>query len=92
MLMQDDTGWQDFGCYLGGRALGHPTPHVDQLAKEGAMFTNWYGQASCIVKHPSIKRFPGGASNDLIPDLQHPENPVPLVDPTKPINVKGVGD
>ena len=31
-----------------------------------------------IMKYPSIQRFPGGASNDLIPNLQHPENPVPL--------------
>ncbi|HTO88523.1 MAG TPA: arylsulfatase [Thermoanaerobaculia bacterium] len=45
-----------------------------------------------IVKFPSIKRFPGGASNDLVPNLQHPENPLPLVDPTKPINVKAAGD
>ena len=44
-----------------------------------------------IVKYPSIKRFPGGASNDLIPNLQHPENPVPLVDPAK-VNVKAAGD
>jgi arylsulfatase len=49
MLMQDDTGWADFGVYLGGAALGHPTPNVDRLAKEGAMFTNWYGQASCTA-------------------------------------------
>ena len=35
-----------------------------------------------IMKYPSIKRFPGGASNDLIPNLQHPENPVPALDPT----------
>ena len=34
-----------------------------------------------IMKYPSIKRFPGGASNDLIPNLQHPENPVPSLDP-----------
>jgi hypothetical protein len=33
-----------------------------------------------IMMYPSIKRFPGGASNDLIPDLQHPENPVPALD------------
>ena len=40
MLMQDDTGWNDFGCYSGGgAALGHPTPNVDRLAKEGAIFT-----------------------------------------------------
>jgi arylsulfatase len=34
-----------------------------------------------IMKYPSIKRFPGGASNDLVPNLQHPENPVPAIDP-----------
>jgi hypothetical protein len=34
-----------------------------------------------IMKYPSIKRFPGGASNDLKPDLQHPENPLPLLYP-----------
>ena len=40
MLMTDDTGWNDFGCYSGGgAALGHPTPNVDRLAKEGAVFT-----------------------------------------------------
>jgi hypothetical protein len=33
-----------------------------------------------IVKYPSIQRFPGGASNDLIPDLQHPKNPLPLLE------------
>jgi hypothetical protein len=34
-----------------------------------------------IMKYPSIQRSPGGASNDLIPDLQHPKNPVPALDP-----------
>ena len=33
-----------------------------------------------IIKYPSIKRFPGGASNDLLPNLQNPENPVPAMD------------
>jgi arylsulfatase len=54
MLMQDDTGWFDFGCYLGGAALGHPTPNVDRMAKEGAMFTCWYGQASCTAGRASF--------------------------------------
>jgi arylsulfatase len=54
MLMQDDTGFSDFGAYLGGRALGHPTPNIDQLAKEGAMFTSWYGQASCTAGRASF--------------------------------------
>jgi arylsulfatase A-like enzyme len=55
MLMTDDTGWQDFGAYTGGgAALGHPTPSVDQVAKEGAVFTNWYGQASCTAGRASF--------------------------------------
>ena len=55
MLMTDDTGWNDFGCYSGGGAgLGHPTPNVDQMCKEGAVFTNWYGQASCTAGRASF--------------------------------------
>jgi hypothetical protein len=30
-----------------------------------------------IMKYPNITRFVGGASNDLVPNLQHPEHPVP---------------
>jgi arylsulfatase A-like enzyme len=54
MLMSDDAGWADFGAYLGGAALGHPTPNIDRIAKEGAMFTNWYGQASCTAGRASF--------------------------------------
>jgi len=55
MLMTDDTGWGDFGAYSGGGlALGHPTPNVDRIAKEGAVFTNWYGQASCTAGRASF--------------------------------------
>src|SRR6476659_8076465 len=49
ILMTDDTGWNDFGCYNGGAALGHPPPNIDKVAKEGAVFTSWYGQASCTA-------------------------------------------
>jgi len=35
-----------------------------------------------IVKYPNIERFPGGASNDMIPNLQNPKNPLPY-DPIK---------
>jgi hypothetical protein len=40
MLMTDDTGWNDFGAYSGGGlSLGHPTPNIDKMAKEGAVFS-----------------------------------------------------
>jgi hypothetical protein len=35
-----------------------------------------------IIKYPNIRRIPSGG--DLLPNLQHPENPVPLLDPNKP--------
>ena len=54
ILMTDDTGWGDFGCYGGGANLGHPTPNIDQVAKEGAVFTSWYGQASCTAGRASF--------------------------------------
>jgi arylsulfatase len=55
VLMTDDTGWSDFGAYTGGgAALGHPTPHVDRIAREGALFTSWYGQASCTAGRASF--------------------------------------
>jgi arylsulfatase len=44
-----------------------------------------------IVEYPSIKRAPGGASNDWRPDLQHPENPVPAIDVKNPPQIKGGG-
>jgi hypothetical protein len=44
-----------------------------------------------IMKYPSIKRFPGGASNDLVPNLQHPENPVPLLKGQKEPHSGGAG-
>jgi arylsulfatase A-like enzyme len=44
-----------------------------------------------ILKYPSIARFPGGASNDLVPNLQNPANPVPIMDPNKAPRVIGGG-
>ena len=42
-----------------------------------------------IIKYPNIQRFPGGASNDLKPNLKNPKDPVPLLDPN--VHVGGGG-
>ena len=34
--------------------LGHPTPNIDRVAQEGAVFTCWYGQASCTAGRASF--------------------------------------
>jgi hypothetical protein len=45
-----------------------------------------------IMKYLSITRYVGGASNDLVPNLQHPENPVPLLkDQIEKLHVRGSG-
>ncbi|GAU86889.1 hypothetical protein BIWAKO_06837 [Bosea sp. BIWAKO-01] len=44
-----------------------------------------------IIEYPSIRRFPGGASNDLRPNLQDPANPVPAMDPKNPPRIGGHG-
>jgi arylsulfatase len=44
-----------------------------------------------IIKYPNIRRFPGGASNDLQPNLQNPSKPVPALDPNKPPGIGGSG-
>jgi hypothetical protein len=45
-----------------------------------------------IKKYPNIKRFPGGASNDLDPNLQNPADPVPAMDVRRLVKVIGEGD
>lgn len=32
-----------------------------------------------IMKYPNMPRFVGGAANDLVPNLQRPDDPVPLL-------------
>ncbi|HPM84567.1 MAG TPA: arylsulfatase [Candidatus Anammoximicrobium sp.] len=43
VILVDDMGWSDIGCY-GGEI---PTPHVDALAKNGLRFTQFYNTARC---------------------------------------------
>jgi arylsulfatase A-like enzyme len=55
VIMLDDVGWSDFGAYPGGgKALGHPTPQIDRVAREGVIFTSWYAQASCTAGRASF--------------------------------------
>ena len=44
----DDIGWYNVSAYNMGM-MGYKTPNIDRLAKEGALFTDWYGQQSCTA-------------------------------------------
>jgi arylsulfatase A-like enzyme len=47
-IMGDDVGWFNIGAYHHGIMSGR-TPHLDQLAAEGMMFTDYYAEASCTA-------------------------------------------
>ena len=48
IIWGDDIGWFNVSAYNHGM-MGYRTPNIDRLAKEGAMFTDWYGQQSCTA-------------------------------------------
>jgi len=50
LIMADDMGYSDIGCY-GGEIQ---TPHLDQLAKGGLRFTNFYNAARCCPTRASL--------------------------------------
>lgn len=39
VILMDDVGWGDFGCYGGGIAVGAATPNIDALARRGLRLT-----------------------------------------------------
>jgi arylsulfatase len=48
IIWGDDIGWFNPSCYHHGM-MGYRTPHIDRLAREGGLFTDWYGQQSCTA-------------------------------------------
>jgi arylsulfatase len=54
VILFDDVGWGDFGCYGGGAMVGAPTPNIDRLAREGLLLTSCYSEPSCTPSRASI--------------------------------------
>ena len=48
VIWGDDIGQFNVSAYNMGM-MGYKTPNIDRIAKEGAMFTDWYGQQSCTA-------------------------------------------
>ncbi|WNH53433.1 arylsulfatase [Stenotrophomonas oahuensis] len=47
-VMADDIGWFNISCNNNG-VMGYRTPNIDRIAREGANFTDFYGQQSCTA-------------------------------------------
>jgi arylsulfatase A-like enzyme len=48
MIMADDVGTWNLSAYHRGM-MGGSTPNIDRIAREGALFTDYYGQQSCTA-------------------------------------------
>jgi len=48
VIWGDDIGGFNISAYNQGM-MGYQTPNIDSIAKEGALFTDWYGQQSCTA-------------------------------------------
>jgi len=48
IIWGDDVGYWNVSAYNQGM-MGYRTPNIDRIAKEGALFTDWYGQQSCTA-------------------------------------------
>ena len=53
VIWGDDVGWWNVSAYNQGM-MGYKTPNIDRIAKEGALFTDWYGQQSCTAGRASF--------------------------------------
>ena len=47
-IMADDIGWFNLSINNNGM-MGYRTPNIDRIGKEGANFTDWYGEQSCTA-------------------------------------------
>ena len=48
VIWGDDIGQFNVSAYNMGM-MGYRTPNIDRIAREGAIFTDWYGQQSCTA-------------------------------------------
>jgi arylsulfatase len=48
VMWGDDIGYWNISAYNQGM-MGYKTPNIDRIAREGALFTDWYAQQSCTA-------------------------------------------
>lgn len=48
IIWGDDVGGFNISAYNQGM-MGYKTPNIDSIAKDGVLFTDWYGQQSCTA-------------------------------------------
>ncbi len=79
LILADNLGWGELGCYGGGSLRGAPTPRIDRLAEEGLRLLNFNVESDCVPtraalmtgRHPirtgALQSVPAGLPQGLIP-------------------------
>src|SRR3984957_6031188 len=53
VIWGDDIGISNLSCYSMG-LMGYHTPNIDRIAREGMLFTDYYGEQSCTAGRSSF--------------------------------------
>ena len=53
VIWGDDVGLTNISAYSKGM-MGYKTPNIDRIAKEGILFTDYYGEQSCTAGRSSF--------------------------------------
>ncbi len=79
LILADNLGWGELGCYGGGVLRGAPTPRIDALALEGMRLTNFNVESDCVPtrsalmtgRHPirtgALQSVPAGLPQGITP-------------------------
>jgi len=54
LIVMDNLGWGEIGCYGGGILRGAETPRLDQLASEGMRFLNFNVETQCVPSRSAL--------------------------------------
>lgn len=54
LIVADNLGWGELGCYGGGALRGAPTPHIDALASQGLLLQNFNVESDCVPTRSAL--------------------------------------
>ena len=54
LILADNLGWGELGCYGGGVLRGAPTPRIDALAEQGLRFLNFNVESDCVPTRSAL--------------------------------------
>jgi arylsulfatase len=54
LILADNLGWGELGCYGGGELRGAPTPRIDKLASEGLRLLNFNVESDCVPTRSAL--------------------------------------